>query len=354
MKQGKTLQELAAEIKRQSENKRDFVADTRDMFMELIDGQTSGHHIRIGRGEDSPSFPLTDHCHQQMASRLGIPYKYYKRMLTDAGDLLTRNVNHWFDEAHERRMFRTLDGYGRAFVSDRYQRIDNDHLSRVLLPILGELGDVEFVSNEITPNRMYIKVVTPRVTGEVGVGDPVQAGVVISNSEVGKGSVKVEPMVYRLVCRNGMIAGRAMRKYHVGARIEEDGELSDIFADDTRKADDEALLLKLRDVTRAAVSQTHFDETVNKLREAKGEPVERPVKAVEELTNQFSLSSTESEDVLTHLIHGGDLSRYGMLNAVTRASQDVEDYDRATELEQMGGQILSMPTKAWTEIAQAA
>ena len=37
---------------------------------------------------------------------------------------------------------------------------------------------------------------------------------------------------------------------------------------------------------------------------------------------------------------GNDLSHDGLVNAVTRASQDIEDYNRATELERIGGVLL--------------
>lgn len=38
---------------------------------------------------------------------------------------------------------------------------------------------------------MYIKVVTPRLSFEVKKGDIVQGGIVLSNSEVGEGAVKI-------------------------------------------------------------------------------------------------------------------------------------------------------------------
>lgn len=40
---------------------------------------------------------------------------------------------------------------------------------------------------------------------------------------------------------------------------------------------------------------------------------------------------------------GHDLSRYGMVNAVTAASKLAQSYDRATELERIGGDILASP-----------
>ena len=50
----------------------------------------------------------------------------------------------------------------------------------------------------------------------------------------------------------------------------------------------------------------------------------------------------------------GDLSRFGFHNAVTRYSQDVEDYDRASELEAQGGKIIEMKPTEWASIAKAA
>lgn len=36
---------------------------------------------------------------------------------------------------------------------------------------------------------------------EIVPGDIVQAGFVVSNSEIGLGALKVEPLVYRLICK---------------------------------------------------------------------------------------------------------------------------------------------------------
>ena len=43
------------------------------------------------------------------------------------------------------------------------------------------------------------------------------------------------------------------------------------------------------------------------------------------------------------LFIGGDNSRYGLVNAVTSASKIAKSYERATELERIGGEILALP-----------
>lgn len=74
-----------------------------------------------------------------------------------------------------------------------------------------------------------------------------------------------------------------------------------------------------------------------------------------ELTaRRFSLNEGEKNSVLQHLIQGGDLSRYGLFNAVTRSAEDQESYDRATEMERLGGEIIDLPATEWKEMALAA
>jgi len=348
MKSGKTLSELALELERQAESKKDYIASTEVLEM------TDAGEIAID-GDTRQEFAVTDHAHSQIAARLDIPSKYYQRMRSHAPELLAANVNEWFHQKPERRMVRTLDGRMRAYLSERYRPLDNYDLAEAVLPVLKEMGEgLKIVSTQLTEARMYIKVINERVEMEVKKGDVVQAGMVISNSEVGSGSLKVEPLIYRLICLNGMIAqDHSQKRYHVG-RNADVGEAYELFRDETLKADDRAFFLKVQDTVRAAVDITKFATIVERMREATEQRIEgNPVKSVELLTKSFGYNNEESSGVLQHLIQGGDLSAYGMLNAITRTSQDLEDYERATALERDGSRVLSLPASAWKEIAMA-
>ena len=68
----------------------------------------------------------------------------------------------------------------------------------------------------------------------------------------------------------------------------------------------------------------------------------------------FGLNEAEGKSVLKQLANGGDLSRFGLYNAITAASQTVEDYDRATDLERIGAQVIELPANQWERIATAA
>jgi hypothetical protein len=350
MKTGKSLIELATEVQRQAEGKRDYIADTRTVEM------TANGQLQMDVNDTQLTLDVTAHTHGQIAQRVDIPTRYYKRMQTEAPQLLANNVNHWFQENAERRMIRTLDSNVRAFLSDRYRIVDHFEILETVLPVVQEMGEgIQIASTEITDQRLYLKVINPRLELEVQKGDVVQSGFVISNSEIGMGAVRVEPLIYRLVCTNGMIAqDYSQKRYHVGRAAASEEEAFELYADETLKAYDEAFLLKVRDTVRAAVDITKFTTIVERMREATTQKIEgNPVKAVEVASKTFNLSQTESSGILTHLIQGGDLSAYGLLNAITRTAQDIENYDRATELETMGSKVLALPKTSWREIALA-
>ena len=48
------------------------------------------------------------------------------------------------------------------------------------------------------------------------------------------------------------------------------------------------------------------------------------------------------------------MTLYGLSNAVTRYAQDVSSYDRATRLEAMGYDIMTMPRRQWEHFNQIA
>lgn len=353
MKTGKSLIELATEIERQKAAATDMIVDTRSLSFTEVGEVVVAEPAKVV----SPR-PITSHALRQIGDRVGIPAKYVDRLAAEAPSLLATNVNHWFQNKPEKRMVRTLDGRVRAFLSDRYQRIDNHHVANVVLPILARTSGIDVVSTEITEQRLYIKAVTHAVRAEIQsrrVGDIVEAGVLISNSEIGSGSLQVLPFFHFLVCTNGLVRNKdGLRKYHVGAREVFEGDLA-VLSDNTKRLEDAATLSKVGDVLRAALDQSKFNEAVAKMQGTVDQRITGKVeKAVEVLGESFGFVSDESESVLKHLIEGGDLSRYGLMNAVTRTAEDLKSYDRATEFETFGGALRDLAANDWRAIAEAA
>ena len=354
MKSGRSLMDLAQELERQLASKRDLIVPS--SLLRCHTDEEGNCRMTIDAKDGGGEYGITHLARHQLASKLNIPFTYFERMRTEQPALLDHNVNAWLQTDPERRMIRTLDGQVRAVLSERYRRLDNYDLAENVLPILQRLEGARFESVELTDTKMYLKVVTPRVECEIAPGDVVQAGIAITNSEVGHGMLSVQPLVYRLICRNGLIASdRALRKTHVGRILQSEEEAITVFRDDTLVADDKAFFMKVRDVVEAAVSEATFRQVAQKMQKTLDIKLTGdPVKAVEELANRFTLNESERVGVLRHLIVEGDLSAYGLVNAVTHYSQDVADYDRATEFEVLGGKLIELPSYEWQQLAEAA
>lgn len=357
MKTGRSLQEMAAELERQSLAKKDYLADTRKIKLRAItDGEETPHANVILEGVNG-GMSLRPIAHAQMANTLGIPKVYYDRMLAREPDLLAANVNRWLDREPAKKLVRCMDNQVRAILSDSYRPLDNLDLAEAVLPKLSNL-EATVVSCEVTDSRFYLKAVTDRIQGEVKKGDIVQAGLVVSNSEVGQGSLRVEAMDYRLVCLNGMIREHAIRKAHLGrgARgLDAIEDAREFFRTETRIADDRAFFLKVQDAVASMFNDERFKARLNQYIDASERPIdEDPIKVVEVTSKRFAFNDSERSSILTHLIRGNDLSKWGLANAITRASQDVDNYDRATELESLGGDIIELPAADWKAIAGPA
>jgi hypothetical protein len=346
MQKGKTLVELAKELERLQESKRDFIAHTGKLEV-VVD---SNNKLRVAGLTGGTPFPIRRTANVQFAQRNGIPQRYFDRMVEDAPELAAANLNHWLHAEPEKRMVRTVEGEVRAFLSDRYRPLDNYELAESVIPVLNNFG-TEVRSSEVTESRMYIQAVLPKMSAEPRKGDVVQAGIVISNSEVGHGSLRIEPMIFRLVCINGMIAAQAIRKYHVGRRSGGEDDITELLTDETRRVDDAAFWMKARDLTKAAFNQKFFDAQVTKIVDAESVKVEGDIEdGVVEIQNRFNLSDGEKKHLLTNLIKDGGESQWAVTNAITKLAHTAESYDRSVELERLGGQVMEMPRRSFATL----
>jgi len=284
---------------------------------------------------------------------------------------LIHNVNTWIaSHEGEKRMVRTLDGNTRAFLSDAYRPLENVDLAQAILPVLLDTGKYDIMSCEVTDRKLYIKVVGKALARELAktgnyLGDGrhqivrvVYPAVTISNSEVGFGQLSIQQAIYDSGCSNLATMGeRALKRRHVGARHNMlSDELVSQLSDDTRRKTDEALWAQVRDVVAGGFNEAKFNELVDTIEGAREDKIDREADVVEVVKvagQKLGFTETEGKGVLQALIEGADLSRFGLYNAITAYSQGVESYDRATELERIGGNVIELPRQDWQQIARA-
>jgi len=374
MKTGKTVTELAIEIQRQAKAKRDFVADTAslsfvaDFEAPSIEGpQAPVPEVSLRLGNKA-RIPLNDIAHDQIAEHVKIPRPYYDRMRREAPHLLADNVDHWFHKNPVKRLVRTLDGRGRAFLSDKFPTdLDNIDFAEAFLPVLAK-RKLNVMSCDITEKKLYLKAVDEQLYRDVPVGykmgdgshklfDTCAPALILSNSEVGFGRLVVETGVYTGGCTNlALFAKGGMKRTHVGARHEiTEGVDVEVLSEKTKRKTFEALLSQVADVIEAAFDEKVITRRLEAIEVAAGRKITAKVDDVLELTaKNYGLNDGEKESVLKHLIEGASLSQYGLHAAITRSAQDNASYDRATELEYLGGRILELPKTDWARLAEAA
>lgn len=362
MKKGLSLTQLAQEIERQQDAKRDFLASTDKLEVVATEDGIDLNLPEVG------AFRANAVAEDQIAAHTGIPAKYFDRMKAEAPALLATNIDTWFKKYPAQRMVRTLDGKTRAFLSNGYRPLENNDLAEAILPVLLDLK-LDIMSCEITERRLYIKAVDERLKRDVPKGhalgdgshlfyDTCSPAIIVSNSEVGLGMLSIESGVYTRQCTNlASIADGGMKRRHVGARnsLTEGEEIQHLLADETKRATDKAVWMQIRDVVRGAFDEARFEAVAQKLAGLAEQPIKGdPVKVIELTAKRFSMTGDEQTSILRHLIQGGELSRYGLFNAVTRTAEDLPSYDRASEFERIGGKIIELAANDWKVMAEAA
>lgn len=370
MKRGMSLESLLTTVIEQRDRKRDFVANTKESIAMVEAPDLAEKVALVLRKEGSTElerFTITENCHRQIAGRLQIPWKYYGRLLEDHPDLVITQVNALFEREPQTRLLRTLDNKARAFLSDRYRTIDNDEvIEQVLPPIVKGEHASQLLSSNVTENNMYIKVLFTgdELAQEIGTtrnGTPdiVRPGALIRNSETGHGSMEIDGFFYRDFCLNGCVFGKMdifnYNRRHVGGKIATVNGDFEVFTDETKRKQNELLIAELTDSLTAVTDVENVRKMGDALRATKeGPQVKDAFAAVDQLAKEVPIRDGEKQDIISNLLTDGDMTRWGMLNAVTKvANTDAVDYERACELENIGAQILDMQMNQWNRVAVA-
>lgn len=380
MKNSKTLTELAAVLEDRKARKHDVIVDDREIT--VLTGE-DGTEVSLRPGGNTIATLDPQRLFvRQLGQHIGVRADLMDRLQATHPAQFDGLVNGLLGRMHierdqkaQQHMVRTYlpggddggNGVARALLGKGYRRIDNDEVAEAVLPvILEEMPGAEVAACELTETKMYIKVlagmqvnlkdlIRPGLHGMLPEGpDTVQAGFVLTNSEVGAASFTIEHMLYRLVCTNGLIVSKAMSRRHVGARQVNVAEDFTIFSDETQKQSDRALMMQIADTVRHTLNEEKFRSLASQFAQTLDtEPVEAPVEAMKVLVPKVGLSDGEGRSVLQHLLEGGNKTQFGMVNAITRAAQDVDSYDRSVEMEQIGAQVMGMGKADWATVALA-
>lgn len=249
-------------------------------------------------------------------------------------------------------------GTARALLSDKYRVVDHVESLRAAMRGMraAGLGAEHVTSCDLTNRRMYVTVEVPEIrhaaesllkdyvspfTGNRGAENPiVHAGFVLGNSETGHGTFFLYPRIVAEVCTNGMTIKKdvgALAQRHLGAKLD-DGLIN--YSDKTRQANLDVIMGMAEDTVRTFLTPDYLATVVRKLEERAGQPVEHPERTIKEVTQKLAVPALY-DDVLAHFIKGADLTRGGVMHAVTAAAQSTEiDADTAFLMEERSTAML--------------
>jgi hypothetical protein len=300
------------------------------------------------------------HFHTQVGSKLDIPKAYYDRMLPEL-PLLDENVNYWLKKKGNAnfliRSFIDKDeksGIARAFLSDRYNIMDNYDVLFASLDAIRQSGkNVEIEYADITETKLYIRFICPDVEvnapellknysvtkGSRYNGRPtVVSGFVISNSEVGNGRFSISPRALILACDNGMIRkDDAFNKVHLGAKLESGTSIN--WSAETRSKNVELVMSQVKDAIGTFLQQEYLENWIQSLTEKGTKELEHPSDAIKNTAKLLNLSETEEQSIMKFFIKGNQTTAFGIAQAVTLHAQDV-DADRQFELESIACDVI--------------
>lgn len=354
---GNQLADLVLTLEDQRKTKKDMIL--KGSTITYRDGKL---HVQDGKGAAVKFFDYapTDLCHNQIATKLGIPTKYYDRMMQDYPELLEYNINLWLAKDERiKYMLRTFGaegtGVARALLSDRYHILDNYDVLFTALEAIKKMNvNVKITRAEVTDRRMYLHVVCPEIEMQAeaflreylkendAAGNGIVSGLVITNSEVGLGTFEIRPRAVIVKCNNGLIAkDESFKRVHLGARMDE-GDV--LWSQQTKNKNTELVMSQTQDAVRTFLSKDYLGKMVTKIADAHNITLEHPVDCIQHVCHDLGINDKHKAEILKYFINDGDTKASGVFQAITRSAQNM-GADMQYEIESAAFSLLPKITK---------
>ena len=264
-----------------------------------------------------PAYSLSETATLQLCQNLKRPVKYYRR-LPDEVKATVAN----YDIGRLNGNSYLLRGKGewiRAFLSAEYVAYNNSEIAQTAESLLRNeaLAVKSFVLEE---THMFLKIISEDIVDR---SSGLKAGIMIGNSEVGLGSISVEPFVFRKPCTNDLVVSREKSFRHAHIHLTE-------YEMTRRMA--EALGEGFR-VASAVLAE------FLKTREVK---VADPIEVIRKIAEERKFAQKLIAEVVSSYLGDPEANWYGVINAFTSAAQKLGPLQRI-DMERFAGTLLQAP-----------
>lgn len=320
---------------------KDYKVPHSKLGFECRDGDVG---IRVG---DGGTLGIHNNALNQICQKAGLPRKYADTLRKEAQeDLLALNFRQRFHRMEPNKkgeiptfLVREVNGEVRGFLSDRYKRWDSCGIIEAFAGVAGAMRALPVQATALD-TKFFLKVVMDKIF-DVG-KDLFLFGVCLRHSDFGDGALSLMSYITRLVCNNGMLGDDRFRKIHLGARIDDNVDLSER----TYQLDSQTMISVVKDITSAMLNEDLVTVKLRRIKEAQ----ERVIDATEKLQvlRKSSKITRPEEGRISELYRSADVellppgnSVWRLSNAVSLFAQDVEP-SRGLELESLAGSMIGM------------
>lgn len=381
------LEGTLAELRRIKKEHRDYsvapqqIRATTKVHVDDDGGVTEdlAFEVEVSESGHRHQFDGKKTAHSQIAQRLGPDFsRYYRRMRNEHPAQLARDINYLLDHEDPSKgvYVRTLDGYVRSFLSDRYRTLDSHDLLFVAQPVIEDAG-AAITRLELSDDQFYLVALHPewaeriehqhRDVREEGAvfqqwlaeseegyfhrytqgardipdEDWVIGGLKLSNSETGRGGLNMSVFILRTICLNGTTYEKTSATRHVGRERTEDERglipVSD-FTLDTEKA---LIWSQIRDAVKFTFDRDRVREFVAAMTEATTITLGDAKRTMQNIAVTYDFGEKEIQNISNRILLAGDPTLFGAAQAITQMAHGVEDADKVDAYERAGAALLS-------------
>lgn len=265
------------------------------------------------------SASLSDYAIGQLGSRIGVPGQYIQSCVKNGFYKLAQdNVNTWLSNCKSGFMFRKTGHHIRAVLSPRYTVYDSERILDAIWKNVN-LDDYSMRGSFISEERLHVRLIgneKMHIDGE-----ELFPALFFDSSDVGRNILSVRFGIYKLVCTNGLVIGKAegvlYKQKHLGVNAEEfeAGMLSG--------------LKKVPVLTNSAESWVH---------EVRKESMDNDT--AYSLLKGIKLNAEGRDKVIELMDNRYGKTKWGLINGITEVAQDYT-LDKREELEIAAGNILT-------------
>jgi len=275
----------------------------------------NGQLVAMNGGPAPEPYVLSELATSQLCERLGIPATYYRRLPPEMKATVAN-----FDLKRMSERFLLLRGKGthvRAVLSGEYVAYNNSAIADTVESLLRSEG-LQIKSFVLEETNCFLKIVSEELVEPLS---GLKAGIMIGNSEVGMGSVSVEPFVFRKACTNDLVVTqeKAFRHAHIHFTP---SELTRRMAE------------AIGDGFMVAA------QLLDAFLKGKDDPIVDPLAVIRRIAENRKMSQKLSDEVVARYVAEPEPNRFGVINAFTAAAQTLAPLQRI-EMERFAGSLLT-------------